>query len=182
MREHRSAREEGMTELLGVDVGEAAAPRLERDAPIELVDARVLFRPRPVRRQTVPALLALRASRRGPSDEGASWSEPRPTPFRGSNVRLSRLRSGAVLCADRDEDPARRGVSVSITHDGFDTWRFAGQLYAAGEDASHVPGSVCGYPTFASIPGSEALVAAALHSCPTPAGSDLHFLVLRDRF
>ena len=49
------------------------------------------------------------------ADEGATWSPIRPTPFKGSNIKLFRLRSGAVVCAYRDEDPARRGVSISVT-------------------------------------------------------------------
>ena len=125
--------------------------------------------------------LTLQSVQAWSADEGRSWTAPRPTPFKGSNVRLWRLRSGAVLCAYRDEEPGRRGVSVSITSDGGEAWRFAGQLYAAGDDPSHLPGSVCGYPTFAAVPGSDDLVAAALHTYPTPAGSDLHLLVLRDR-
>ena len=40
------------------------------------------------------------------SDEGRTWTPIRPTPFKGSNIKLFRLRSGAILCAYRDEDPS----------------------------------------------------------------------------
>ena len=67
-------------------------------------------------------------------------------PFKGSNIKLFRLRSGAVVCAYRDEDPERRGVSISLTDDAGESWTLLGQLYAAGPEALHEPGSVCGYP------------------------------------
>ena len=54
------------------------------------------------------------------ADEGRTWSPIVPTPFLGSNIKLFRLRSGAIACAYRDEDPARRGVSLSVSHDGGD--------------------------------------------------------------
>ncbi|MBM4409174.1 MAG: exo-alpha-sialidase [Chloroflexi bacterium] len=123
--------------------------------------------------------LTLQSVQAWSADEGRTWSPHRPTPFQGSNVRLWTLRSGAVMCAYRDEVPGRYGVSLSVTDDGGESWRFAGQLYAAGPEASHVPGSVCGYPTFAPL--GDDLIAAALHSYPTPTGSDLHYLVLRER-
>jgi hypothetical protein len=122
--------------------------------------------------------LTLQSVQSWSSDEGRTWTPPRPTPFKGSNVRLFTLRSGALVCAYRDEDPARRGVSVSITRDGGRSWQFGGQLYAAGTDAAHVPGSVCGYPTFAQL--GDDMIAVTLHSYPAQAGSDLHYLVLRD--
>jgi hypothetical protein len=65
-----------------------------------------------------------------------------------------------------------------VSHDGGKTWTVIGQLYAAGPDASHVPGSVCGYPTIASL--GDGRLACVLHTYPSPAGSDLHYLVLRD--
>ena len=61
------------------------------------------------------------------------------TGFLGANIKLLRLRSGAILCAYRDEDPQRRGVSVSISDDGGEQWRFAGQLYAADAAVPHKP-------------------------------------------
>jgi hypothetical protein len=112
-------------------------------------------------------------------DEGRSWSPIRPTPFLGSNIKLFQLRSGAVVCAYRDEDPDRRGVSASITHDGGATWAFLGQLYAAPSDSLHEAGSVCGYPDLVSLGNDE--IGAVLHTYPTEDGIELHWLRLRDR-
>ena len=112
------------------------------------------------------------------SDEGRTWTTIRPTPFKGSNIKLFRLRSGAILCAYRDEDPSRRGVSISVTHDGGETWSFAGQLYAARAEARHLPGSVCGYPDLVTL--SDGSLGAVLHSYPTDEGIQLHWLRLRD--
>ena len=84
------------------------------------------------------------------------------------------------MCLYRDEEPARRGVSVSVTSDGGETWRFAGQLYAAGPDAQHVPGSVCGYPDAADL--GDGRFAAVLHTYPDDEGrQDIQLLILRDR-
>ena len=66
-------------------------------------------------------------------DEGRTWSPVRPTDFKGSNIKLWSLRSGAVACAYRDEDPSRRGVSLSVTHDGGENWELLGQLYDGGD-------------------------------------------------
>lgn len=112
-------------------------------------------------------------------DEGATWSPVRPTPFMGSNIKLFRLRSGAIACAYRDEDPALRGVSLSVTSDGGATWQFAGQLYAAGSDAQHEPGSVCGYPDLVALANGE--IGAVLHTYPTVDGIELQWLTLEDR-
>jgi hypothetical protein len=111
-------------------------------------------------------------------DEGATWSPIRPTAFKGSNIKLYRLRSGAVVCAYRDEDPDRRGVSLSLTDDGGESWTQLGQLYAAGPEALHEPGSVCGYPDLVDLGDGE--VGAVLHSYPTADGIQLHWLRLRD--
>jgi hypothetical protein len=113
------------------------------------------------------------------SDEGATWSPIRPTAFKGSNIKLYRLRSGSIVCAYRDEDPARRGVSLSLTDDGGESWAQLGQLYAAGPEALHEPGSVCGYPDLVDLGDGE--VGAVLHSYPTVDGIQLHWLRLRDR-
>lgn len=112
-------------------------------------------------------------------DEGATWTPIRPTPFKASNIKLFRLRSGAIACAYRDEDPARRGVSLSVTDDGGASWQFAGQLYAAGDDAQHEPGSVCGYPDLVAL--GDGQIGAVLHTYPTAAGIELHWLRLEDR-
>jgi hypothetical protein len=112
-------------------------------------------------------------------DEGRTWSPITPTPFLGSNIKLFRLRSGAVACAYRDEDPARRGVSLSISHDGGATWSLAGQLYAADPDARHEPGSVCGYPDAVTFENGE--IGVVLHGYPSDEGTQLQWLRLRDR-
>ena len=112
-------------------------------------------------------------------DEGRTWSPLRPTPFLGSNIKLFRLRSGAVVCAYRDEDPARRGVSLSWTQDGGESWALLGQLYAADVDAQHEPGSVCGYPDLISLGDDRVL--GVLHTYPGPGGIELRCLALRDR-
>ena len=113
------------------------------------------------------------------ADEGASWSPIRPTAFKGSNIKLFRLRSGAIVCAYRDEDPDRHGVSLSLTDDGGESWTSLGQLYAAGPEALHEPGSVCGYPDFVSLGADE--VGVVLHGYPTVEGIQLQWLRLRDR-
>ncbi len=113
------------------------------------------------------------------SDEGRSWTAPLPTPFLGSNIKLFRLRSGAILCAYRDEDRARRGVSLSISYDGGGRWELLGQLYAAGDVAQHAPGSVCGYPDIVSL-GDHRLL-AVLHTYGSADGIELRCLELRDR-
>lgn len=113
------------------------------------------------------------------ADEGRTWSAITPTPFLGSNIKLFRLRSGAIACAYRDEDPARRGVSLSVTDDGGASWTFAGQLYAAGADALHEPGSVCGYPDLVILGDGE--IGAVLHAYPSAEGTQLNWLRLRDR-
>lgn len=113
------------------------------------------------------------------ADDGATWSAIRPTPFKGSNIKLFRLRSGAIVCAYRDEEPTQRGVSISMTQDGGASWTSLGQLYAAGSESQHEPGSVCGYPDLVDLGGGE--IGAVLHTYPGPEGITLHWLRLRDR-
>jgi hypothetical protein len=113
------------------------------------------------------------------ADDGRTWTPIRPTPFKGSNIKLLGLRSGAVVCAYRDEDPAQRGVSISSTEDGGETWRFLGRLYAAGADSQHEPGSVCGYPDMVDF--GDGTIGAVLHTYPSATGIELHWLRLRDR-
>ncbi len=113
-------------------------------------------------------------------DEGRSWTPPRSTGFSGANVKLIRLRSGAVLCAYRDEGGRRAGVSCSVSEDGGESWRFIGQLYAAGAPAPQVVGSHCGYPDMVALGGDD--LACVLHPCPDSKGRvHLHWLRLRDR-
>ncbi len=68
-------------------------------------------------------------------DECRTWHGLRKVGFKAANVKLLKLRDGSILCVHRDEDPARRGVSVQHSRDGGVTWRFVGQLYSdlAGE-------------------------------------------------
>jgi len=113
------------------------------------------------------------------ADEGRTWSRLEPTPFMASNPKLFRVRSGAVVCAYRDEDLDRRGVSCSITEDGGRSWRFIGQLYAAPQESEHRPGDVCGYPDLIGLGGD--LVGAVLHTYPSVDGVELQWLRLRDR-
>jgi hypothetical protein len=114
------------------------------------------------------------------SDDGQTWTPIRLTGFKGANIKLHRLCSGSVLCVYRDEDPARPGVSCSVSDDGGQTWRFAGQLYRAGTDATNVPGSPCGYPDI--IPLGDDRLLCTLHTYPDADGHvDLHQLRLVDR-
>jgi hypothetical protein len=114
------------------------------------------------------------------ADEGRTWSAIRPTGFKGANIKLFPLRSGAVLCAYRDEDPGRRGISCSVSEDGGATWRFVGQLYAPGRRVVHRPGVLCGYPDLIAL--GEREIACVLHTYPDADGRvDMHFLRLRDR-
>jgi hypothetical protein len=113
------------------------------------------------------------------SDECASWHGLRKVEFRGSNIKLSRLRDGSLLCTYRDEDPARHGVSVSHSLDGGASWRFVGQLYA-DPSARHAPGGLCGYPDMVSLGADR--IAATLHTYAEPDGrAHLQFFILRDR-
>ena len=113
-------------------------------------------------------------------DDGRTWSPIRYTGFLGANLKLLKLRSGAVICAYRNEDPGRRGVSVSVTENGGETWREVGQLYAAAPAVQHQPNRLCGYPAMAYVSDDE--IASVLHTYPDDADRTyLHFLRLRDR-
>ena len=112
-------------------------------------------------------------------DEGKTWTPIRYTGFRGANIKLQRLRSGSVICIYRDEDPDLRGVSVSVTEDGGETWRRVGQLYSATRGADHVPNLLCGYPDTAYIDDTDLI--AVLHTYPDSSGRMyLHQFRLRD--
>lgn len=58
-------------------------------------------------------------------DNGKTWSEPKPTNIIGGSPALHRLKSGALLLAHRDG--GRPGVSISMSVDGGENWRY---LYA----------------------------------------------------
>ena len=119
------------------------------------------------------------ASSPTPDDDGRTWTPLRYTGFLGSNIKLQRLNSGAVICVYRDEEPARRGVSVSVTEDGGETWRFVGQLYASHMDPNHVPSLLCGYPDMAYLDDTRMI--GVLHTYPDDADRMyLHQFELRD--
>jgi len=115
------------------------------------------------------------------ADEGQTWSPPRPTDFAGANIKLHRLRSGAVLCAYRDERGNRSGVACSVSEDSGETWQRVGWL-AAPDDGPppEADGVRCGYPDIVPIDGRY--LACVLHPSADPSGSvDLRWLRLVDR-
>ena len=81
-------------------------------------------------------------------DDGLTWTDPQRTGFLGPTPRLFTLRSGALLCAYRDRDPQRPGVSVSVSRDDGLTWQYAGQLVPATDWN-------CGYPDMVRLPAGE---------------------------
>ena len=99
------------------------------------------------------------------SNEGRTWSEPRPLPFRGQTPFLYGLRSGAVACFYRDRDPQRPGVSVSVTRDGGETWEYAAQVYE-GTDWN------CGYPSAVRLPDGRLF--CVYYSCYEGFNSEVH--------
>jgi len=113
-------------------------------------------------------------------DEGRTWTALRLTGFMGANIKLLRLRSGAVLCAYRDEAPERAGVSCSVSEDGGHSWRFVGQLNAADPSVRRKPGNQCGYPDFAYVSATD-FVGVAHPYADLEGRVDLHFFRLRDR-
>ena len=112
-------------------------------------------------------------------DEGKTWTPIRYTGFLGANIKLQKLRSGAVICVYRDENPEMRGVSVSVTENGGETWNHVGQLYSAPSDAAHVPSLLCGYPDMVYINDTDLI--GVLHTYPDISGRmDLHQFHIRD--
>ena len=112
-------------------------------------------------------------------DDGRTWTPLRYTGFLGANFKLQRLNSGVIICVYRDEEPSRRGVSVSVTEDGGETWRFVGQLYTAPMDSNHTPSFLCGYPDMAYLDHTRMI--AVLHTYPDESDRmDLHQIHLRD--
>jgi hypothetical protein len=107
------------------------------------------------------------------ADDGATWSPIRPTGFKGANIKPHHLLSRDILCAYRDEDPGRPGVS----EDGGARWRFIGQLYDGRVDS---PGSPCSYPDVVAL--GDGMLLFVLHTYPDAGGQvDLHALRVRDR-
>ena len=86
------------------------------------------------------------------SDEGRTWTPYEQVNFKGECPCLVQLRSGAILCAYRDlegntddnPDGNRPGISVSISEDDGETWRWVGQLYSG-------PNKDCGYPVIVRL-------------------------------
>ena len=105
-------------------------------------------------------------------DEGRTWSTPKPLPFCGQTPSLIQLPSGTILCAYRDRDPDKLGVSLSVTYDQGISWEFGGQLYA-GADWN------CGYPGLVLLPDGD--VFCVYYSCYDEWGnSEVHGLRLRE--
>lgn len=115
------------------------------------------------------------------ADEGRTWSAPRPTDFAGANIKLHRLRSGAVLCAYRDERGNRSGVACSVSADAGESWQRVGWLAAPdGGPPPEADGVRCGYPDI--VPIDSRNLACVLHPAADAAGSvDLRWLRLEDR-
>ena len=113
------------------------------------------------------------------ADEGKTWTELKPTGFIGANFKLHRLRSGAIACIYRDEDPARYGTSAGVSEDGGETRTWARSLYSQPHSKKHIPGYFCGCPDL--VETSDGNLAAILHSYEDDDGEMcLHFLRLRD--
>jgi hypothetical protein len=104
------------------------------------------------------------------SKEAKTWSDPRPLPFAGQTPYMIALDSGAVLCAYRDRDPLQLGVSASVTHDGGETWRYAGRLYE-GADWN------CGYPGLVTL--ADGQLFCVYYTCYQQGNSELHGLIIR---
>jgi len=97
-------------------------------------------------------------------DEGLTWSPISYTQFSGSNIKLQKLNSGNIVCLYRDELPNKRGVSLSVSKDGGESWNYFGQLYSAPRDAKHLPYYKCGYPDLIYLSKSKML--GVLHTYP----------------
>ena len=114
-------------------------------------------------------------------DEGQTWTEPRETNFAGANIKLHRLRSGAVLCAYRDERGNRSGVACSISEDAGESWQRVGWLAAPSPgEPPKADGVRCGYPDIVQI--NDRNLACVLHpAADATGGVDLRWLRLVDR-
>ena len=115
------------------------------------------------------------------NDEGRTWTQPRPTDFAGANIKLHRLRSGAALCAYRDERGNRSGVACSVSEDAGESWRRVGWLAAPSPGKPpKADGVRCGYPDI--VPVNDRHLACVLHpAADATGGVDLRWLRLVDR-
>lgn len=104
-------------------------------------------------------------------DGGGTWSPPARTGLRGQAPALSRLRSGAILCAYRDREPDRPGVSYAVSDDEGASWHYRGRLYR-GRHWN------CGYPSLARL--SDDAIVAVYYTSYGQAGSEIHALLLHD--
>lgn len=105
------------------------------------------------------------------SDEGKTWTEPRPLPFQGQTPFLFQLDSGAIACFYRDRDPQLPGVSVSVTTDGGNEWTYAAQVYR-GTDWN------CGYPSVVRLPDGRLF--CVYYSCYEGFNSEVHGVYLSE--
>jgi hypothetical protein len=113
------------------------------------------------------------------ADEGRTWTPVQPTGLLGANVKLHRLRSGAILMLYRSERPGAPGVLCALSDDAGATWQGCGSLYAPDPSTPHRPGSLCGYPDLIALDGDH--LAAVLHTYPGPDGNvNLQFFHLQD--
>ena len=78
-------------------------------------------------------------------DDGSTWTPAEQVNFKGHCPCLVQLRSGAVLCAYRDVEHGRTGLSVSVSEDDGASWRWVGQLYSG-------PNWDCAYPVIVRLP------------------------------
>jgi hypothetical protein len=104
-------------------------------------------------------------------DEGRTWTALARTGFYGQTPRLFRLRSGMLLCAYRERDPARPGVSYSISDADGKSWQFGGQLYQARDWN-------CGYPDLVRLPSGELF--CVFYALCHDGGSEVHGLFLHE--
>ena len=121
------------------------APDVQRDGRVASPDGRFMAI---LREGTAPKW----SHRSYSSDEGRTWTPYEQVNFKGECPCLVQLRSGAILCAYRDlegntddnPDGNRPGISVSISEDDGETWRWVGQLYSG-------PNKDCGYPVIVRL-------------------------------
>ena len=129
---------------------------------------------------TGPILAVIRTNKPAPydsywsvsCDDGRSWSPPRKTGFSGHCPFLFALDPQTTLCLYRDLHPARRGVSVSMTRDSGQSWRWLGQLYRA-------PNLDCGYPSLMRLPTGELL--CVFYTSFVEGNSEIHGVFLQER-